>query len=144
VSILSGLAALIILQGVRTYAEGQSRSEVQYQTRLAMDRMVRDIRLIRSASATDITTMTASDLRFTDVNGAAGGFIWSSPILSRWNGVLSDQLASGMTSFSFTYLQNDGATVATATTLWFIDIAMTAQQGGETLQLRTRVHPRNF
>ena len=140
--IVSGLAAMIIMQGVMSYGDEQARSNVHYQARLAMVRMGREIRQIRSRA--DITTMLNVDLRFTDVNGSNIGFTWVNPNLSRWNGVGNDVLASGIAAFTFSYYQQDGVTVATPTNVWVVEIAMTAQQGGESLQMRSRVHPRNF
>jgi prepilin-type N-terminal cleavage/methylation domain-containing protein len=146
IGILSGIAAMIILQGVRAYSDEQTRSDVHYQARLAVERMAREIRMTRST--TDITTFTASDLRFTKVDGSISGFNWSNPTLNRWNGAGNDVLASGVTAFSFSYYRNDGVTLAALpadlSLLWFIDISMTDTQGSETLQMRTRVHPRNF
>lgn len=146
IGILAGLAAVIILQGVRAYSTEQSRSDVHYQARLAMERMAREIRIIRSPAA--ITVSTATNLRFTDVNGAVLGFQWINPTVYRWNGAGNDVLATGVNPFSFNYFRNDGVTPAVLPAdlglLWYIDIVMTSQQGGETLQMRTRIHPRNF
>jgi prepilin-type N-terminal cleavage/methylation domain-containing protein len=146
VSILAGLAAIIILQGVKAFSSEQTSSDVHYQARIAMERMAREIRMIRSTA--DITASTAINLQFTDVNGANLGFQWINPILNRWNGVGNDVLASGVAAFSFSYFRNDGITPAVLPAdlglLWFIDIAMTSQQGSESLQMQTRVHPRNF
>jgi len=144
IGILSGIAAMIILQGVMAYSDEQSRSDVHYQARVAMERMAREIRLIRSQGA-DITTMANNNLRYIDVNGVTIGFSWANPTLSRWDGATNDVLASGVTAFTFSYYQQDGITVATPANVWFVDIAMTATaQSGETLDMRTRVHPRNF
>lgn len=144
VGVLAGIASLIILQGIRAYSDEEARSNVHYQARFAMERMAREIRLIRSASLTDITSMTNLNLRFTDANGSATGFNWANPILNRWNGVGNDVLATGITEFNLNYFQQDGVTPAAAATLWFVEITMTSQQGTESLQMRTRVHPRNF
>ncbi len=143
VSILAGIAAMIILQGVKMYSDEQSRSDVHYQARIAMERMAREIRVIRSAA--DITTFTTSTLRFTDISGAALGFEWTNPTLSRFNGVGNDVLASGVNPFSFSYFENDGVTPAVLVdNVWFVEIDMTSVQGVETMQMKTRVHPRNF
>ncbi len=144
VGILAGIAALIILQGVESYSVEEVRSNVHYQARLAMERMAREIRLIRRASVVDITTMTDTNLRFTDVNGANAGFTWTSPTLSRWNGIGTAVLAPNITAFDFNYYRQDGVTPATEATLWYVEITMTSQQGSESLQMSTRVHPRNF
>jgi prepilin-type N-terminal cleavage/methylation domain-containing protein len=143
VGILAGIAASILGRGIQSYSIEQVRVDVYYQARLAMERMAREIRLIRRANAADITAMTNTNLRFTDVNGAGVGFTWTSPTLSRWNGVGTNVLAQNITAFNFNYYQQNGA-AATAATLWIVEITMTSQQGTETLQMRTRVHPRNF
>ena len=144
VGILSGLAAMIIMQGVRTYGDEQARSNVHYQARLAMERMGREIRQIRSRA--DIATMLNTNLRFMDVNGSNVGFSWDNPTqkLNRWNGVGNDVLASGITAFTFSYYQQDGVTVATPANVWVVEMVMTAQQGADSLPMRSRVHPRNF
>jgi prepilin-type N-terminal cleavage/methylation domain-containing protein len=145
VSILAGIAAMIIMQGVAVYSDEQSRSNVHYQARIAMERMAREIRMIRSTA--DITDFTATNLRFTDVSGTTLGFEWINltRTLNRWNGASDDVLASGINPLVFSYFENDGVTPAVLVDdVWFVDIAMTSVQGLESLPMRTRVHPRNF
>ncbi len=143
VSVIAAFAAAILLQGVQSYFTEASRSDVHYRAKLAMERMAREIRLIRN-QGTDIITMTPTSLQFTDVNGSNTGFTWAASTLYRWNGAGNDTLATGITSFSFNYLQQDGVTAATPADVWYIDIALTSQQGTESLTMRSRVHPRNF
>jgi len=142
VGIIAGIAALIIVHGVRAYSDQQVRSDVHYQARVAMERMTREIRHIRSRA--DIAVMGDTDLRFTDMNGAPVGFSWLNPTLSRWNGAGSDVLASGIATFDFNYYRQDGVAAATAAEIWTVEITLTAQQGAESIQMRTRAHPRNF
>jgi prepilin-type N-terminal cleavage/methylation domain-containing protein len=149
IGILSGIAAMIILQGVRAYSDEQSRSDVHYQARLAVERMAREIRLIRWNTAlaqADITTMNPTVVRYTDIQGNQMGFRLNIGNLERSqdNGATWQTLATGVTALNFNYVQQDGATPAAAATLWFVEITMTDQQGSATLQMRTRVHPRNF
>jgi MSHA biogenesis protein MshO len=141
VGILAGLAASILIQGITSYSVEEARVDVHYQARLAMERMAREIRQIRSTA--DITAITNTNLRFTDVNGASVGFTWTSPTLSRWNGVGTNVLAPNITAFNFNYYQQNGAAAAAAT-LWIVEITLTSQQGSESVQMSTRVHPRNF
>jgi prepilin-type N-terminal cleavage/methylation domain-containing protein len=153
ITILSGLAAVIILQGVRAYSDEKNRSDVHYQARIAMERMAREIRLIRSQTVGDIPTMGATDLVFCDVTGRAIEFQLSGTALNRresatcsppawggWNALST----SGVNPLTFTYLDSAGAGGATAVNLWFVEINLTDTQGSESLQMRTRVHPRNF
>ena len=153
VSILSGLAAMIILQGVKAYSTEQYRSDVHYQSKLAVERMAREIRLIRSQTAGDIPTMAATDLFFCDVTGKAVEFQLLGQVLNRRESATCSPLAwggwnalssSGVNSMTFTYLDPAGAGGATAVNLWFVVIDMTDTQGSETLKIRTRVHPMNF
>ena len=146
IGIISGIAALIIMQGVKAYSDENTRSDMHYQARLAVERMAREIRLIRSQTVGDISTMNPADISFTDIQNNRVRFQLSVGTVRRSpdNGVTWQTLASGVTALNFSYLQQDGVTAATAATLWFVVIDVTDQQGSETLQMRTRVHPRNF
>jgi len=138
VGIIAGIAAMIIAQGVRAYSDERLRSDVHYQARFAMERMSREIRTIRSRA--DVTTMLNTDLQFADVSGNAVRFNLVGSDIRRSGSLL----ASNITSFAFSYYQDSGAAAPSAATLWTIEISLTATQGAEVLQMRTRVHPRNF
>jgi prepilin-type N-terminal cleavage/methylation domain-containing protein len=146
VAIIAGIAAATILQGVRAFSTEQSRSDAHYQAKLAVERMAREIRLLRSQTAADIPTMTATDIGFTDIQGSQVRFQLSGSTVRRSgdNGATWQTLASGITSLVFGYYQNDGVTVATAATLWYVVIDATSTEGAESLHIRTTVHPRNF
>ncbi len=147
IGILSGIAALIILQGVKAYSGEQSRSDVHYQARVAMERMTREARLIRSCAAIAGPANPSNTLSFTDVNGNNVVFSLAGGNLLRG----ADLLASGITSTQpFSFLDQNGNVTTTCsvppvpTDIWFVDINLTDTQNLETLQMRTRVHPRNF
>ncbi len=144
VGIIAGLAAMIISHGVRAYSDEAARSDVHYQARLAMERMVREIRMIRSR--TDIAAMTTTNLVFTDVYGNTVGFDYTAPpALRRWDGAAFNNLASSIISFAFNYYQQDLATPATGSAdVMLIEITMRVQQGAEALDMRTRVFPRSL
>lgn len=149
IGILSAIAAVIILQGVRAYSDERSRSDVHYQARLAIERMAREIRLMRWNTATAqaaVTLMNPTDLRYTDIQGRQMGFRLSGNIVERTedNAATWQTLATGAQALNFSYFQQDGVTPAAAATLWFVELSMTDLQGTESLQMRTRVHPRNF
>ena len=157
IGIISGLAALIILQGARIYTSEADRSNVNYQAKLAVERMEREVRLISSATTTDIWEMSNNDLQFCDINRKAvryqldGSYLKryelaacssSQPLWGSWY-ALSPQI--DVANSSFVYYQQDGTTFAVSpATLWYVEINLIATQGSETLRLRTRAHPRNF
>jgi len=150
IGILSGIAAMIILQGVRAYSGEQSRSDVHYQARIAMERMTREIRSARLASETGtvisgaITGNPTSSFIFTDLSGGTIRYSLSGADLMRTTGGMPVLLAQGITSLEFRHYDKAGAPTLTAANLWVVELGLVAQQGGETLDLRTRVHPRNF
>jgi prepilin-type N-terminal cleavage/methylation domain-containing protein len=156
VGIISSIAALIILEGMKASSKEQNLSGVHYQARIAMERMGREIRLIRwntTLAQADVTTMTATDLIFCDVTGKAVEFQLAGSVLNRRESATCSPLAwggwntlssSGVNPLTFSYLDSTGAGGATAANLWFVDINLTDTQGSDSLQMRSRVHPRNF
>jgi len=144
VSILAGIAAVIILQGVKAYTTEQPRSNVHYQTKLAVERMAREVRQIRSCTTGaggDITTTTANTLQFNDINGNTVNFSVAGGVLTRNANTLATGIISAQT---FSYLTSAGMPSTACPGLWFIDITITDQQGTNTIQMSTRVHPMNF
>jgi prepilin-type N-terminal cleavage/methylation domain-containing protein len=153
VGILSSIAAVIIIEGVKASAKEENLSGVHYQARIAMERMEREIRLIRSQTAGDIPTMAATDLIFCDVTGKAVEFQLAGSVLNRRESATCSPLAwggwntlssGGVNPLTFTYLDLTGAGGATAANLWFVDINLTDTQGSDSLPMRSRVHPMNF
>ncbi len=140
-SIIASVAAIIILEGAKSYQKEVSYSDIHNQGRLAIERMAREIRLIRSATAADISTMTATNIVFNDINGTNIQFSFAGSAISR----SGNTLANNVQSLTFSYYQQDGTTVAaSAAQVWFIQIDLTTVNAGETLSMRLRVHPRNF
>jgi prepilin-type N-terminal cleavage/methylation domain-containing protein len=147
VSIISGIAAMIILQGIRSYSDDSSRSDVQYQTRFAVDRMAREIRLIRTRTIADIPTMNGTTLLYNDINGTRMGFRLNAGSIQRTqdNGATWQTLATNITGGAvFTYLDDTGAVTAAQSSLWLVQIQVAAAEGSESVTMRTTVHPRNF
>ena len=140
-SIIASIAAMLILEGAKSYQKEVSYSDIHNQGRLAIERMAREIRLIRSATAADISTMTAANIVFNDVNGTNIQFSLAGTTISR----SGNTLANNVQSLAFSYYQQNGTTVAALPTdVWFVQIDLTTVNAGETLAMRLRVHPRNF
>jgi prepilin-type N-terminal cleavage/methylation domain-containing protein len=144
VGVISTIAALIILEGAKAFSIEDRRSNVHYQARLAVERMAREIRLIRSRTGTDIPVMAANDLSYTDVSGNQMRYQLVGNAIQHSQNATVQPLATNVTALAFTYFQQDGTVALTAATLWYVVIDITAQQGAETLHVRTRVHPMNF
>lgn len=141
IGILSGIAALIILQGVSAYSSEQSRSDVHYQARLAVERIAREARMIRSCADIAGPANPSATLSFVDINGNAVSFSYAGGNLSRGANLLS----SGITSAQpFTFLDVNGNQTTACPGIWFVAVDVIGQNGSESAEMRTRVHPRNF
>lgn len=145
--IISTVAAMIIMQGVRMYSEEQGRSDAHYQARLAVERIAREARLVRSCADITAPANPSAALSFTDINGSAIAFSVAGGNLSRG----ADLLASGVTSAQpFRFLNRLGNPTVTCVdpnpdlNIWSIEIDLTSTKGTESIEMRTRVHPRNF
>jgi prepilin-type N-terminal cleavage/methylation domain-containing protein len=139
--VLSALASVIILQGARIYSTEDLRSNVHYQTKLAVERMAREARLIRSCADITAPANPSGTLSFTDVNGNAVSFSYAGGNLSRG----ANLLASGITSAQpFTFLDVNGNQTTACPGIWFVAVDVIGQNGSQSAEMRTRVHPMNF
>ncbi|MBI1819565.1 MAG: hypothetical protein HY202_08920 [Nitrospirae bacterium] len=132
-------ASLLIGEAAKTYQKEDNYSAALNQGRLALERMAREIRMIKNQSA--ITTCTATRLDFTDIQGNAMTY--------NYNGTTTltdgeNTLADNLSSFSFAYKDSSGNPTAVCSSIWNITLNITPIQGGETLPLQITVHPRGF
>lgn len=142
-SIVSAVAAIPLMEGARAYISTEVRTDLTNQGRLAIERMAREIRTIRSRTAADLPgCCNAVTLSFVDTAGNAIVYTSDGVNITR-NGVV---LASaGAVTLNFSYFQQDGVTAAgSATQVWTIQVDMTDSRGGESQAYRIRVHPRNI
>lgn len=143
VSILASLAAVVILQGVRAYSDEDSRSDIHYQTRLAVERIAREARQISDCTTINVPVNPGGTFSFFDINtGVTVTFSISGTDLMR----NADRLASGINAAqsSFSFLATNGTLTTFCPGIWFIDISVRDDKGTQSLPMRTRVHPRNF
>lgn len=132
-------ASLLIGQAARTYQKEDNYSMALNQGRLALERMTREIRMINNPSA--ISTCTATNLVFTDVQGASINYNFAGTTLTDGGNTLADNLSS----FSIIYSNSAGTVITTpCSAIWNMTLNLTPAQGGETLPLQITVHPRGF
>ena len=142
VGIMAGIGALLIGEGTRAYISADVRADLTNQGRIAIERMAREIRQIRSRTSLDIPgCCSATSLSFNDIVGNAIVYDVAGNTVRR----NATPLASGdAVSLGFTYYQSNGTPAVTAATVWVIQINLTVTKNGESQPLRIRVHPRNF
>lgn len=141
--IVSAMVAVPLMEGARIFTSAEVRADLTGQGRLAVERMAREIRMVRSRTAADLPgCCNNATLSFNDTSGnnivytVAGG-----NTITR-NGV---PLAAGdAASLNFSYFQQNGTTAAVnATQVWTIEVNLTVTKSGESQSYRVRVHPRN-
>lgn len=148
--IIAAVASQFALQGIRSYSTEQDRGDAHSQARLAVERVTREARSIRSCADIVGAANPAATLSFTDITGVAVAFSVAGGVLNRGG----DILAQGVTSAQpFRFLDMNGAASTScplppnpsaATDIWFVEIDLTCAQATESLRVRSRVHPRNF
>jgi prepilin-type N-terminal cleavage/methylation domain-containing protein len=137
-SVISVIAAKILSTGIQGFLAGKNILDADWQGRVAMERMSRDIRAVRSPS--DITTASASNFVFTDSTGTSINYSLSGSSLLR----NSQTLADGVNSLTFTYLDGNGSVTASTTAIRYITITLNITLNETNFSLTTSIYPRNL
>jgi prepilin-type N-terminal cleavage/methylation domain-containing protein len=144
IGIIAMTASLLIGQAAQSYQKEDNYSAVLNQGRLALERMAREIRTIRSSRAVDISSCTATTLGFIDANGIPVTYNYAGTTLTETNGLGTNILADKLNVFGFVYSTSVGGVPPTCSAIWSITINLTPAQGSESLPLRISIHPRSF
>ena len=142
--VLATIGATLLSSGFRSYFLGRELAQDAAQGTLALERMTRDLRAVRSAA--DLTTIGASTISFVDVDGNTITYALSAGSVTRsQNGGTAQPLAANASSLAFTYLQNDGqTTAASSATVWYIVVAVTVTSQNVGTTFRGTVKPASF
>ncbi len=137
-SLIAGVVSAIIAQGAQSYLTAKNVLDADWQGRLAIERMARDIRAI--ASPLSITTATATQLTFTDFSGTSVSYSLSGTNLMRNSQILAD----GISSLTFSYFDKNGASTATISLIRYITITINITKNNTNFSLSTSVYPRDL
>ena len=156
--VLMGIVALVVANALSTGIKGNlttdNRKEALDQARVAMERMTREIRNLRSNNAADLSVANENTFTFVATSGASISFALSGGNINRTSGT-TNTLATGISigTFSsgiFTYVLSDGITeTQTPTppqmlTIKRIKIDFKATSSIESVSLQSEVWPRNL
>jgi len=137
-SLIAVVVSKIIAQGVQAHYTAKNVLDADWQGRLGMERMARDIRAVGSNST--ITTATATQLVFTNIAGTSITYSLSGTYLMRNTQILAD----GINALSFTYFDNTGTSTATLSLIRYVGIALTITKNNTNFSLSTAVYLRNL
>lgn len=141
-SIVAVLGSQMLSSGFSAYFTGRDIINADWQGRFALERMNKELRTIRTATAADLdVTLAPAAISFVDIEGNNINYSLAGTSLTR-NGI---PLADGVNSMTFSYIQPDGITTAAlATEVYYVSVALNVTLGGANINLRSTLHPRNF
>ncbi len=144
-AIVFGLGALVMEAGIGSYIGGKNVTHADWQGRLALERMTRELHSIKAADAASLT-LGAAQITFidTELNSITYDLDATNSILRR-NG---QPLADNVTALAFAY--HDGANQTAITDplqtnqVRYVTVAFNVTAGGIATNYRATVRPRNF
>ncbi len=145
-AIVSVVAAPLISEMFRGYLTGRNIAETDWQARVALERMTRELRSLRSPA--ELTITAAGDITFVTTGGTAIryclGTVGTCPGLVNELMRNTQPLATGVSALSLTYLTRAGAATAVPASVFYINIAFTVTQNTVSKTYTATVSPRNF
>ncbi len=140
------MTAQLMGQGLMAYVTGRNIAETDWQARVALERMTRELRSVRAPS--DITMTSTADLTIVDADGNAIryciGTVGTCPGAAGELMRNTQPLAKGVSALAFSYLTRTGAVTATPASVYYVIVAFTATQGTISKNFQIAVSPRNF
>ena len=128
---------LTLQEGQTVYLYGAGRAEVQQNARVALERMLRELR-----TASSVATSSANDVKFTFLDDTAASvtveYNLNGTNLQRNQTVPAvagqpDILVGGVTTFAVTYYDINNVTTTTAANVYAVDISITTRSDDATL-----------
>lgn len=136
-SIIAVVSSQMLAQGLNGFLTSKNVIEADWQGRLALERMGRDIRAIRSSAS--ITTAASNQLVFTDTNNNSVTYQLSGTNLTR----NTQTLADGIQTLTLAYTDSSGATTAVLANIRYIQITLNITKNNSNYTITTALSIRN-
>lgn len=144
--IVAAVAAPVVSSGFQAYFTGRDISEVDWQARVAMERMTRELRSIRAPS--DLVITSAGDIAFVDSDGNpiryCLGTVGSCPGAAGELMRNAQPLASGVSGLDFSFLTRAAGATAVPAQVYYVTVAFNTTRNATSKAHRITVSPRNF
>jgi prepilin-type N-terminal cleavage/methylation domain-containing protein len=134
VSIVAVIGSKIMGQGLRAYLDFQNMSAADWQMRVALETMTREIRNLRYPS-----DITATQFSFVDNNGKSVSFSLSGTSLMENSQILAD----GVTAMTFTYYNSSILTTTTPSAIILVELDITFNNNNTLTTTQLFWFPRN-
>lgn len=148
VGIISTIIGAILLGSIDAWTFKFNRNDLLWDGRLAINRMVREIRTVRDSAS--IITASPGQFRFIDYSGSADiTYSLLGTNLNRTENGTANLLAENVSSLAFTYYDaSDTAipvpTVSPVTDIRRVRVNLTLTKNGENVYLRSDASTKNF
>jgi len=154
-AVVGTVGARLMSSMFRSYFTARDITSSDAQARVAFERMTRELRQIRSATAADLDPASTAQVRFIDSDGngvcfyrdaATNRLMRSADGPATACGATTPQpLSDFVTGLNFVYYLNDGrTTTALATAVYYVTVRVNVQDNNVSDTLRATIHPRNF
>ena len=154
-AVVAAVGARLMSSIFQSYFAARDITNSDAQARVAFERMTRELRQIRSATATDLDMASAVQVRFIDMDGNGVCFYRDAATNRLMRSADGPATACGTTSaqpvadfvsgLTFFYYLNDGiTTTATVASVYYVTVRVNVQDNDVSDTLRATIHPRNF
>jgi len=143
--IIASMGAVVLRDGMLGYLRGREITSADWQGRLALERITRELRDVAPSSGGTVnianTSCNSSTFAFSDIEAAPISYTQSTTTLLR-NG---QPLADNVTGLRFYCLQSDGQTYSTIpSAVYYVTISMVVSTPNSSSAYRSTVRPRSF
>jgi prepilin-type N-terminal cleavage/methylation domain-containing protein len=144
--IVAAIAAPVMSSGFQAYFTGKDIAEVDWQARVAVERMTRELRAVRAPA--DLALASAGDLTFVDVEGNSIryclGAVGTCPGAAGELMRNAQPLATGIGALTFAFLTRGAGATANPALAFYVTAAFTATRNATSKAHQITVSPRNF
>ncbi len=141
--IIASMGAVLIRDGMLGYLRGREITSADWQGRLALERITRELRAIAWPNYSNIaaTSCGSSTFAFSDITATPISYTLSTTTLLR-NG---QPLADNISALRFYCLQSDGQTYsAAAAAAYYVTVSMVVSTANTSATYRSAVKPWSF
>jgi prepilin-type N-terminal cleavage/methylation domain-containing protein len=139
---IASMGAIVVRDGMLGYLRGREITSADWQGRLALERITRELRDVAAPNYSNIaaTSCGTSTFTFSDSSSTLISYTQSTTTLLR-NG---QPLADNVTGLRFHCLQSDVQATATLSAVYYVSVSMVVSTTNTDATYRATVKPRNF
>jgi prepilin-type N-terminal cleavage/methylation domain-containing protein len=142
--IVAGMGAVLVRNGMLGYLRGREITSADWQGRLALERMTRELRNVAAPDSASIDSAScgSSGFSFVDITTNQIGYSYTAASSTLWRN--GQPLADNVTGLRFYCLQSDVQPTITPANVYYITVSMIVSTANTSAAYRDTIRPRNF